>query len=43
MLFVGSALWTTYDQFWGSIITYIVAAVMAPLAGKGRYLVYTCM
>lgn len=43
MLFVGSALWTTYDQFWGSIITYITAGMMAPLAPKGRYTVYTVM
>jgi len=43
MLFVGSALWTTFDQFWGSIMTYIVAALMAPLAPKGRYLSYFCI
>lgn len=43
MLFVGSALWTTYDQFWGSIITYITAAMMATLAPKGRYTVYFIM
>lgn len=43
MLFVGSALWTTFDQFWGSVITYIVAAMMAPLAAKGRYFAYFCI
>lgn len=40
MLYVGSALWTTYDQFWGSTLVYILAALMAPLAWKGRYLLY---
>lgn len=43
MLFVGSALWTTFDQFWGSIITYITATMMATLAPRGRYLVYGIM
>lgn len=40
MLYVGSALWTTYDQFWGSTLVYILAAMMAPLAWKGRYMLY---
>lgn len=40
MLYAGSALWTTYDQFWGSTLVYILAAMMAPMAWKGRYLVY---
>ena len=41
MLYVGSALWTTYDQFWGSVIVYILAAMMAPMAWKGRYVVFS--
>lgn len=40
MLYVGSALWTTYDQFWGSTLVYILAALMAPVAWKGRYLMF---
>jgi hypothetical protein len=43
MLHVGSALWTTYDQFWGSILTYIVAVMMAPIAPRGRYITYFIM
>jgi hypothetical protein len=43
MLHVGSALWTTYDQFWGSILTYIVAVMMAQIAPRGRYITYACM
>ena len=37
MLQVGSALWTTYDQFWGSVLVYLVAATFAPLPARGRY------
>lgn len=40
MLVVGSALWTTYDQFWGSVLVYIVAAMLAPLPVRGRYSLY---
>lgn len=40
MLYAGSALWTTYDQFWGSVLVYILAATVAQLAWKGRYVVY---
>ncbi|KAL8283223.1 hypothetical protein RQP46_006001 [Phenoliferia psychrophenolica] len=40
MLIVGSALWTTYDQFWGSVLVYIVAATLAPLPARGRYSLY---
>jgi hypothetical protein len=40
MLYVGSALWTTYDQFWGSTLVYILAAMMAPIAWKGRYMLF---
>jgi hypothetical protein len=40
MLTVGSALWTTYDQFWGSVLVYIVAAMLAPLPARGRYSMY---
>ncbi|KAK4057614.1 hypothetical protein OIO90_001261 [Microbotryomycetes sp. JL221] len=40
MLVVGSALWTTYDQFWGSVLVYIVAAMLAPLPVRGRYTMY---
>lgn len=40
MLTVGSALWTTYDQFWGSVLVYIVAATLAPLPFRGRYSLY---
>lgn len=40
MLYVGSALWTTYDQFWGSVLVYILAALNAQLAWLGRYTVY---
>ena len=40
MLVVGSALWTTYDQFWGSVLVYIVAATLAPLPHRGRYSLY---
>jgi hypothetical protein len=43
MLSVGSALWTTYYQFWGSVLVYIVAAVMAPLPFRGRNVVYGCL
>jgi hypothetical protein len=32
MLTVGSALWTTYDQFWGSVLVYIVAATLTPIS-----------
>ncbi|KAK9899185.1 glycosyltransferase family 2 protein [Cystobasidium minutum MCA 4210] len=41
ILYVGSALWTTYDQFWGSVMVYILAAMMAPMAWKGRYALFT--
>lgn len=41
ILTVGSALWTTYDQFWGSVLVYIVAAALAPLPHRGRYTVFT--
>ncbi|KEI41382.1 glycosyltransferase family 2 protein [Mixia osmundae IAM 14324] len=41
MLAAGSALWTTYNQFWGSVLVYIVAATVAPLAWRGRYLLYS--
>jgi hypothetical protein len=41
MLAVGSALWTTYDQFWGSVLVYIVAAAAAQLHWRGRYTLYT--
>jgi hypothetical protein len=40
MLAVGSALWTTYDQFWGSVLVYIVAAMSAQLHWRGRYTIY---
>jgi hypothetical protein len=40
-LYVGSALWTTYDQFWGSVLVYIVAGTFAPLPPRGRYLLYS--
>ncbi|KAI5478547.1 egghead protein (zeste-white 4 protein), glycosyltransferase family 2 protein [Pseudohyphozyma bogoriensis] len=40
MLVVGSALWTTYDQFWGSVLVYIVAGTLAPLPFRGRYALY---
>ncbi|KAM0756412.1 family 2 glycosyltransferase [Meredithblackwellia eburnea MCA 4105] len=40
MLTVGGALWTTYDQFWGSVLVYIVAATLAPLPHRGRYSLY---
>ncbi|GAA5949158.1 hypothetical protein JCM21900_004887 [Sporobolomyces salmonicolor] len=40
MLTVGSALWTTYDQFWGSVLVYIVAATLTPLPFRGRYALY---
>ncbi|KAH9810839.1 glycosyl transferase family group 2-domain-containing protein [Melampsora americana] len=40
MLSVGSALWTTYDQFWGSVLVYILAAVVAQVAWVGRYMIY---
>lgn len=40
MLYVGSALWTTYDQFWGSTLVYIIAALTAPMAWKGRYVLF---
>lgn len=40
MLTVGSALWTTYDQFWGSVLVYILAATFAPLPWRGRYMLY---
>ncbi|CDR39189.1 RHTO0S04e02630g1_1 [Rhodotorula toruloides] len=40
MLTVGSALWTTYDQFWGSVLVYLVAATLTPLPFRGRYSLY---
>lgn len=40
MLTVGSALWTTYDQFWGSVLVYIVAGTLTPLPFRGRYTLY---
>jgi hypothetical protein len=40
ILTVGSALWITYDQFWGSVLVYIVAATFAPLPARGRYSLY---
>lgn len=40
MLTVGGTLWTTYDQFWGSVLVYIVAATLAPLPTRGRYSLY---
>ncbi|KNZ63133.1 uncharacterized protein VP01_1183g4 [Puccinia sorghi] len=40
MLSVGSALWTTYDQFWGSVLVYILAASVAQVGWIGRYLTY---
>ncbi|PLW11866.1 hypothetical protein PCASD_21714 [Puccinia coronata f. sp. avenae] len=40
MLSVGSALWTTYDQFWGSVLVYILAASVAQVGWIGRYLIY---
>jgi hypothetical protein len=40
MLTVGSALWSTYDQFWGSVLVYIVAATLTPLPYRGRYTLY---
>ncbi|POY71974.1 hypothetical protein BMF94_4983 [Rhodotorula taiwanensis] len=40
MLTVGSALWSTYDQFWGSVLVYIVAATLTPLPFRGRYSLY---
>ncbi|KAH8916814.1 glycosyltransferase family 2 protein [Atractiella rhizophila] len=40
MLYAGSALWTTYDQFWGSVLVYILAATLAPIAVRGRFLIY---
>ncbi|OAV93223.1 hypothetical protein PTTG_01636, partial [Puccinia triticina 1-1 BBBD Race 1] len=40
MLSVGSALWTTYDQFWGSVLVYILAASVAQVGWVGRYLIY---
>jgi hypothetical protein len=43
MLVVGSALWTTYDQFWGSVLVYIVAAMLAPIPVRGRYTVYMAL
>lgn len=43
MLAVGSALWTTYDQFWGSVLVYITAAMVAPIPWRGRYILYTIM
>lgn len=43
MLMVGSALWTTYDQFWGSVFVYIIAATFAPIPIRGRYTLYLCV
>lgn len=40
MLTVGGTLWTTYDQFWGSVLVYIVAATLAPLPARGRYMLF---
>ncbi|GAA5944520.1 hypothetical protein JCM10213_008052, partial [Rhodosporidiobolus nylandii] len=40
MLTVGSALWSTYDQFWGSVLVYIVVATLTPLPYRGRYSMY---
>ncbi|GAA5984015.1 hypothetical protein JCM11641_005568 [Rhodosporidiobolus odoratus] len=40
MLTVGSALWTTYDQFWGSVLVYVVVATLTPLPYRGRYSLY---
>ncbi|KAH9457125.1 hypothetical protein MJO28_011336 [Puccinia striiformis f. sp. tritici] len=40
MLNVGSALWSTYDQFWGSVMVYILAASVAQVGWIGRYLIY---
>lgn len=40
MLTVGSALWSTYDQFWGSVLVYIVVATLTPLPYRGRYSLY---
>ncbi|KAA1096238.1 hypothetical protein PGT21_009736 [Puccinia graminis f. sp. tritici] len=40
MLNVGSALWSTYDQFWGSVLVYILAASVAQVGWIGRYLTY---
>ncbi|GAA5832241.1 hypothetical protein JCM11251_004290 [Rhodosporidiobolus azoricus] len=40
MLTSGSALWSTYDQFWGSVLVYIVAATLTPLPFRGRYTMY---
>ncbi|GAA5994904.1 uncharacterized protein JCM10292_004422 [Rhodotorula paludigena] len=40
MLTTGSALWSTYDQFWGSVLVYIVAATLTPLPVRGRYSFY---
>lgn len=40
MLNVGSALWSTYDQFWGSVLVYILAASVAQVGWIGRYLIY---
>ncbi|EHS64396.1 uncharacterized protein PGTG_22227 [Puccinia graminis f. sp. tritici CRL 75-36-700-3] len=43
MLSVGSALWTTYDQFWGSVLVYILAASVAQVGWVGRYLIYSAV
>ncbi|MBW0505521.1 hypothetical protein O181_045236 [Austropuccinia psidii MF-1] len=43
MLSVGSALWTTYDQFWGSVLVYILAASVAQVGWIGRYIIYFCV
>ncbi|TNY18979.1 family 2 glycosyltransferase [Rhodotorula diobovata] len=40
MLTVGSALWSTYDQFWGSVLVYILAGTLTPLPFRGRYTLY---
>ena len=40
MLTIGGTLWATYDQFWGSVLVYIVAATLAPLPHRGRYTMY---
>ena len=40
MLTVGSALWSTYDQFWGSVLVYILAGTLTPLPFRGRYTMY---
>ncbi|KZT52981.1 glycosyltransferase family 2 protein [Calocera cornea HHB12733] len=43
MWFQGAQLWTIYDLFWGSMLTYIVASAVAPLPLRSRYLVYAIL